>query len=65
MGEGRSLSGNASRILRDVDDEGEDDENRSAHNFTRLRPPAVQGQLLEPWSVHSMLMQSDTALASR
>ena len=31
----------------------------------RLRPPAVQGRLLEPWSVHSMLMQSDTALASR
>jgi len=58
------LAGDASRILRNVSEEELDSDNASENdNFTRLRPPAVQGRLLEPWSVHSMLMQSDTALA--
>ncbi|CAE7528110.1 unnamed protein product [Symbiodinium natans] len=59
-------AGNASRILRNTTAamlEDSDSDNDSAEdNFTRLRPPAVQGRLLEPWSVHSMLQQSDTAL---
>ncbi|CAE7391059.1 unnamed protein product [Symbiodinium sp. CCMP2592] len=58
------LAGDASRILRNVTEEELDSDNASENdNVTRLRPPAVQGRLLEPWSVHSMLMQSDTALA--
>ncbi|CAE7406993.1 unnamed protein product [Symbiodinium microadriaticum] len=58
------LEGDARRILRNVSGEDFRSDNASEDdNFTRLRPPAVQGRLLEPWSVHSMLMQSDTALA--
>lgn len=71
------LAGNASRIhVEAADNQNETVETESqtesldvpnSTNETwrprRLEPPPVQGLLLEPWTVHSMLQQPDTALA--
>jgi len=64
------LTGNASRTIVE---EAEDNETLyfsvSEPNSTnetwrrRLQPPLVQGLLLEPWGLHSMLQQPDTAVA--